>query len=58
VTWMNQDSVAHTSTSDGAGWDSGIVAPGAQYSVAFNTAGTYTYHCTIHPGMTGTVVVR
>jgi len=24
----------------------------------FNTVGTYTYHCTIHPGMTGTVVVR
>jgi plastocyanin len=58
VTWMNTDSVAHTSTSDGAGWDSGIIAPGAQFSTALNTAGTFHYHCQIHPGMIGTVVVR
>jgi plastocyanin len=58
VTWMNTDSIAHTSTSDGAGWDSGIIAAGAQYSVALNTAGTFHYHCQIHPGMIGTVVVR
>lgn len=58
VTWMNTDSIAHTSTSDGAGWDSGIVAPGGQYSVALNTSGTFHYHCQIHPGMVGTVIVR
>jgi plastocyanin len=58
VTWMNTDSVVHTSTSDAAGWNSGTVAPGAQFSVAFQTAGTFPYHCSIHPGMVGTVVVR
>jgi plastocyanin len=58
VTWTNNDSTAHTSTSDAAGWDSGIVQPGGQFSVAFPTAGTYQYHCAIHPGMIGTVVVR
>lgn len=58
VTWKNTDSVAHTSTSDAAGWDSGIVSPGGQFSTAFSTAGTYHYHCAIHPGMVGTVVVR
>lgn len=58
VTWTNADSVAHTSTSDAAGWNSGIVAPGGQFSVAFQAAGTFSYHCTIHPGMIGTVVVR
>jgi plastocyanin len=58
VTWMNTDSVAHTSTSDAAGWNSGVVAPGGQFSVAFPTAGTYAYHCAIHPGMVGTVVVH
>ena len=58
VTWMNTDSVAHTSTSDAPGWDSGIVAPNRQFSVAFQNAGTFSYHCAIHPGMVGTVVVR
>ena len=58
VTWTNTDSVLHTSTSDGQGWSSGVIAPGGQFSVAFTTAGTFSYHCTIHPGMVGTVVVR
>jgi plastocyanin len=58
VTWMNTDSIAHTSTSNAAGWDSGIVAPGAQFSVTFQTAGSFSYHCAIHPGMVGTVLVR
>ena len=58
VTWTNTDSVAHTSTSDATGWDSGTVAPGGRFSFAFQTPGTYRYHCAIHPGMVGTVVVR
>jgi plastocyanin len=58
VTWMNNDVVAHTSTSDRSGWNSGVVAPGGQFSFSFPTAGTFSYHCTIHPGMIGTVVVR
>jgi plastocyanin len=58
VTWMNTDTVSHTSTSDASGWDSGIVAPGAQFSRTFQTAGTFRYHCAIHPGMVGSVVVQ
>jgi plastocyanin len=58
VTWMNSDSIAHTSTSDTNGWNSGVVAPGGQFSFTFQTAGTFPYHCAIHPGMVGTVVVR
>ena len=58
VTWKNTDSTAHTSTSDGNGWNSSVIAPGGQFSFTFGTAGTFTYHCTIHPGMVGTVVVR
>lgn len=58
VEWTNTDSVSHTSTSNVAGWDSGIVAPGGKFSFTFQTAGTFQYHCAIHPGMVGTVVVR
>jgi plastocyanin len=58
ATWTNTDSISHTSTSDAAGWDSGIVAPGGQFSFTFRAAGTFSYHCSIHPGMVGTVVVR
>ena len=58
VTWMNTDSVAHTSTSNASGWNSGTLAPGAQFSFAFQTAGTFQYHCAIHPGMIGSVIVR
>jgi plastocyanin len=58
VTWTNSDSVAHTSTSDQNGWNSGTVAPGGRFSFTFQNAGTFSYHCAIHPGMIGTVVVR
>jgi|SRR5678816_2998811 plastocyanin len=58
VTWTNSDSVAHTSTSNGSGWDSGTIAPGRGFSFTFQTAGTFPYHCAIHPGMVGSVVVR
>jgi plastocyanin len=58
VTWLNTDTVSHTSTSNSAGWDSEAIAPGRQFSFTFTTAGTFPYHCTIHPGMVGTVVVR
>jgi plastocyanin len=58
VTWINTDSVAHTSTSNSSVWSSGSVAPGSRYSFTFETPGTFAYHCSIHPGMVGTVVVR
>ena len=58
VTWTNTDSIPHTSTSDAKGWDSGIVGPGQQFTVSLQTPGTYSYHCTLHPGMVGTVVVQ
>ena len=58
VTWTNTDSVSHTSTSDGATWNSGTVAPGGRFSFTFQKTGTFSYHCAIHPGMVGTVVVH
>ena len=58
VTWVNTDSTTHTSTSNASGWNSGNIAPGSSFSLAFQNAGTFQYHCAIHPGMVGTVVVR
>ena len=58
VIWTNGDNTAHTTTSDGNVWNSGSLNPGSTFSFMFNTAGTFTYHCTIHPGMVGSVVVQ
>lgn len=57
VTWTNQDSVPHTVTSDNGLFDSGNFTKGQSYSFTFTKEGTYTYHCTVHPSMTGTVTV-
>jgi plastocyanin len=58
VTWTNNDSVTHTSTSDSPRWNSTNVAPGGQFSVTFDSAGTFPYHCAIHPDMVARVIVR
>ncbi|MFH1181629.1 MAG: cupredoxin domain-containing protein [Candidatus Woesearchaeota archaeon] len=55
VTWTNEDSVAHTVVSDS--FESPSLAKGQTFSHTFDTAGTFTYHCSIHPNMTGTVTV-
>ena len=58
VRWTNDDTIAHTTTSNSAVWNSGNVSPGDHFDVTFTTAGTFPYHCTIHPGMVGTVTVQ
>ena len=58
VTWTNRDSVAHTATSDTGVFGSGVLSRGGTYSYVFRRAGTYHYHCRIHPRMKGTVTVR
>lgn len=57
VTWTNNDSPTHTVVGDG-GISSGDLVNGATYSKTFDTAGTFAYKCSIHPTMTGTVVVQ
>ena len=60
VTWRNADGVVHTSTSDGTAWDTGDVQAGGSKTTTFNTAGTFSYHCTYHRamGMVGTIIVQ
>ena len=63
VTWENTDNAAHTATSgttedgpDGV-WDSSLMMVGGSFSVTLDEAGTYPYHCMVHPWMQGTVIV-
>jgi plastocyanin len=58
VTWTNNDGVAHTATADGGSFDTGTIGNGSSASVTFNTAGTFAYHCSVHPTMQGSVVVE
>jgi plastocyanin len=57
VMWTNRDSATHTTTSDTGLWDSGMLATGKSFSFTFAQAGTFAYHCAIHPNMHGTIVV-
>jgi plastocyanin len=60
VTWANKDGFPHTVASDpgqAASFDSKPIDAGATFSVTFAKAGTYAYHCNIHPSMHGAVVV-
>lgn len=56
VKWTNMDSTAHTIT--GTDFSSGNLNKGDSYENTFTKAGTYDYHCSIHPSMTGTVIVK
>src|SRR5215471_18908788 len=58
VTWTNNDTISHDSVADGGTWNSGILAAGQSFPFKFTTAGTFTYKCTIHPNMVGTVTVQ
>lgn len=58
VEWTNRDQVEHTITANDGSWDSGPIAPGGSWRHTFDTPGTYSFHCTPHPFMTGVVVVR
>ncbi|HEX8276567.1 MAG TPA: cupredoxin family copper-binding protein [Longimicrobiaceae bacterium] len=58
VEWKNEDPMAHTVTAADGSWDSGLIQPGASWRRVFDTPGTYSFACTPHPFMKGTVVVR
>jgi plastocyanin len=58
VVFVNNDSVAHTATATDGSFDTGTIQPGGSASVTFTSAGTFSYMCSIHPNMTGTVIVN
>jgi plastocyanin len=57
VTWSFPDAMAHTTTSNQGFWNSGSKSGGATYARTFGSAGSFAYHCSIHPTMKGTVQV-
>lgn len=58
VRWVNNDAVNHTATSDdGSTFNVSVPGGGGSGTFVANTAGTFTYHCNIHPSMTATLVV-
>jgi plastocyanin len=61
VTWMNQDGAPHQIASDPGSvvaFISESLENGASYQFTFNQPGTYSYYCTIHPSMKGTIIVQ
>lgn len=58
VTWTNSDMAPHTASADDGSWTTNTLQPGNSGSVTFNQAGTFPYHCKIHPNMHGTLVVQ
>jgi plastocyanin len=57
VTWTNADSAPHTVTANDGSFASGDLNQGDSFSFTFTTAGTYAYHCGVHPGMKATITV-
>ena len=56
VTWTNNGPSQHTTT--GGTWDSGVMNVGSSFTHTFNSTGTFPYACSIHPFMTGTVIIQ
>jgi len=58
VIWKDVSSAPHTVTSDdGTTFDSGTVPVGGSFHFTFKTAGSFSYHCNIHPYMKATITV-
>jgi len=60
VTWTNRDDIPHTvvSTDDPKTFKSKVMDTDENFSFTFTKPGTYAYFCSVHPKMTGTVVVK
>lgn len=58
VMWVNEDAPRHDVVADNGEFKSELFDEGGTFSFTFDTPGTYPYHCSIHPGMEGTVIVE
>ncbi len=58
VTWVNHDDIPHTVVSTEGVFKSKVLDTDEKFSFTFTKAGSFPYFCSIHPKMTGTVVVQ
>jgi plastocyanin len=58
VTWINRDDIPHTVVSTDGLFNSKVRDTDEKFSYTFAKAGTYPYYCSVHPKMTGKVVVQ
>ena len=58
VTWTNKDEEPHTATDTKGAFGSPPLDTNDKFSFEFKTAGTFNYYCTVHPQMTGRIVVK
>lgn len=57
VKWSNKDTASHDVVSDSGLWSSPTLSKGEDFFFTFTQTGTFTYHCSFHPSMKGTIVV-
>jgi len=58
VTWTNSDDIPHTAVSTDGVFKSKVMDTDEKFSYTFTQAGTYPYYCSVHPKMTGQIVVK
>jgi len=58
ITWTNRDDIPHTVVSPDKVFKSKVLDTDEKFSSTFRTPGTFSYFCSIHPKMTGTIVVK
>ena len=58
VLWTNKDTVPEDVTSDAGVFSSGTLQPGQSFEYTFNTLGTFNYHSSFNPSITGTIIIK
>lgn len=58
VTWVNNDDIPHTVVEEKRAFRSRVLDTEDKFSFTFDTAGDYAYFCSLHPHMTGKVIVK
>jgi len=57
IVWKNEDEEEHSVVSSGITFESSMLAKGESFEYVLKAPGTYSYFCSLHPQMTGTIVV-